>query len=66
MSEAAAAAREGLLAMSVATGLKVMHAMLQAEITSVAGSRGRHDPHRSAVRHGSAAGSVTLGTAGCW
>ena len=29
LSEAAASAREGLLAMSVATGLRVMHAMMQ-------------------------------------
>ena len=34
LSEAASSAREGLLAMSVATGLKVMHAMMQAEIRS--------------------------------
>jgi hypothetical protein len=60
LSEAAAAAREELLAMSVATGLKAMHAMMQAEITSVAGPRRRHNPDRSAVCHGSAASSVTL------
>jgi hypothetical protein len=35
LSEAAVSAREGLLAMSVATGLKVMHAMMQAEITGL-------------------------------
>ena len=39
LSEAAASAREGLLAMSVATGLKVMHAMMQAEITTWPGRR---------------------------
>ena len=61
LSEAAASAREGLLAMSVATGLRVMHAMMQAEITTLAGPRGRHDPDRAAVRHGSAPSSVTLG-----
>jgi putative transposase len=61
LSEAAAAAREGLLAMSVATGLSVMHAMMQAEITTLAGPKGRHDPSRTVVRHGSAASSVTLG-----
>ena len=61
LSEAAASAREGLLAMSVATGLKVMHAMMQAEITDLAGPKGRHDPQRAVVRHGSAASSVTLG-----
>ena len=55
------AAREGLLAMSVATGLKVMHAMMQAEITGLAGPKGKHNPDRDAVRHGSAPSSVTLG-----
>jgi hypothetical protein len=38
-----------------------MHAMMRAEITALAGPKGKHDPHRSAVRHGSAASSVTLG-----
>ena len=54
LSEAAVSAREGLLAMSVATGLKVMSAMMQAEITGLAGPKGKHDPGRSVVRHGSA------------
>jgi hypothetical protein len=35
LSEAAVSAREGLLAMSVATGLKATHAMMQAEITGL-------------------------------
>ena len=61
LSEAAVSAREGLLAMSVATGLKVMHAMMQAEITGLAGPKGKHNPDRDAVRHGSAPSSVTLG-----
>jgi putative transposase len=42
LSEAAVSAREGLLAMSVATGLKVMSAMMQAEITGLAGPKGKH------------------------
>ncbi len=37
-------AREGLLAMSVATGMAVMQAMFAAEVTSVAGVKGKHDP----------------------
>lgn len=61
LSEAAQSAREGLLAMSVATGLKVMYAMMEAEITGLAGLKGKHDPDRAAVRHGSAPSSVTLG-----
>jgi putative transposase len=61
LSEAAESAREGLLAMSVATGLKVMHAMMEAEITTLAGPKGRHDPDRIVVRHGGTPSSVTLG-----
>jgi len=54
-------AREGLLALSVATGMSVMQAMFEAEVTAVAGLKGRHDPVRTAVRHGTGKGSVTLG-----
>ena len=54
-------AREGLLAMSVVTGLAVMQAMFEVEITVAAGDRGKHNPDRSAVRHGSGKGSVVLG-----
>ena len=61
MADIAGAAREGLLAMSVAAGLAVMQAMFEAEIAGVAGPKGKHDPNRAAVRHGSGRGSVTLG-----
>jgi putative transposase len=61
MTDIAGAAREGLLAMSVAAGLAVMAAMFEAEIAEVAGPRGMHDPQRAAVRHGTGRGSVTLG-----
>jgi len=61
LAEAAASAREGLLAMSVATGLRVMAAMMDAEITDLAGPRGAHDPDRRVGRHGSTRSSVTLG-----
>ena len=54
----AGVAREGLLALSVAT---VMAAMFEAEVAAVAGDKGKHDPDRVAVRHGSGQGSVTLG-----
>jgi len=57
----AGVAREGLLALSVATGLSVMQAMFEAEIPAVAGPKGKHDPDRTAVRHGTEKGSVTLG-----
>jgi putative transposase len=61
MGDIAGAAREGLLAMSVAAGLAVMAAMFEAEITEIAGPKGKHDAHRAAVRHGAEKGSVTLG-----
>jgi putative transposase len=61
MADIAGAAREGLLAMSVAAGLAVMQAMFEAEIAGVAGPKGKHDPNRAAVRHGGGRGSVTLG-----
>ncbi len=34
---------------------------MDADVTALAGPRGRHDPARSASRHGREAGSVTLG-----
>ena len=61
LTDIAGAAREGLLAMSVAAGFAVMQTMFEAEIAAVAGPKGRHDADRAAVRHGSGRGSVTLG-----
>jgi putative transposase len=61
MGDIAGAAREGLLALSVAAGLAVMAAMFEAEITEACGPKGKHNPDRVAVRHGSEKGSVTLG-----
>jgi len=52
---------EGLMAASVAIGLDVLGEMMSAEVAELAGPKGRHDPDRSHVRHGSEAGSVTLG-----
>jgi putative transposase len=40
----AGAARDGLLAMSVAAGLAVMQAMFDAEIDEIAGPKGKHNP----------------------
>jgi putative transposase len=57
----AGAAREGLLALSVAAGMAVMRAMFDAEMTAACGPKGRHDPDRAAVRHGAGRGSVVLG-----
>jgi transposase-like protein len=53
--------REGLLAASTAVGLEVMAEMMEAEVTEVAGVKGRHDPDRTHTRHGGENGSVTLG-----
>ena len=61
LADIAGAAREGLLAMSVAAGLAVMAAMFEAEIGQVCGPKGKHDTNRAAVRHGAGRGSVTLG-----
>jgi putative transposase len=61
MAELAGEVQEGLLAMAVGTGLQVMAAMMQADVAAVCGPKGKHDPDRSAVRHGTESGSVTLG-----
>jgi transposase-like protein len=57
----AAQMRHGLLAASVAIGLDVMGELVDAEVTDIAGPKGRHDPNRTAVRHGTEDGKVTLG-----
>ncbi len=61
LADIAGAAREGLLAMSVAAGMAVMQTMFDAEITAACGPKGKHDPQRTAVRHGAGRGSVVLG-----
>jgi putative transposase len=61
VTDIAGAAREGLLAMSVAAGMAVMQAMFDAEIAEACGPKGKHDPGRAAMRHGTGRGSVTLG-----
>jgi transposase-like protein len=47
--------------MAVGTGLQVMAALMNADVEASCGPKGKHDPGRSAVRHGTEAGSVTLG-----
>ena len=61
LAELAGEMREGLLALAVGTGLQVMAAIMEQDVTAVCGPKGRHDPNRTATRHGSGAGSVTLG-----
>ena len=53
--------RDGLLALAVGTGLQVMAAIMEEDVTAACGPKGRHDPERTASRHGYGAGSVTLG-----
>ena len=61
VAELASAAREGLLALAVGTGLQVLEVMLEEEVARLVGPKGRHNPDRTAVRHGSEPGQVTLG-----
>jgi putative transposase len=61
MAEIAGAAREGLLALAVSTGLQVMTAMFEEDVTRLCGPGGKHNPDRAGYRHGTEAGSVTLG-----
>jgi transposase-like protein len=61
LAELAGSLREGLLTLAVGAGFKVMEAIIGESVTALAGPKGRHDPNRSAVRHGSEDGSVTLG-----
>ena len=61
VAELASAAHEGLLALAVGTGLQVLQVMLAADVARLVGPKGRHNPDRSAVRHGTQPGRVTLG-----
>ena len=61
MAEIAGNMQEGLLALAVGAGLQVMAALMDADVSALAGPKGRHDPGRAAVRHGTGPGSVTLG-----
>jgi putative transposase len=61
LGELASAAKQGLLALSVGVGIGVLHELLEAEVCEVVGPKGKHDPDRTAVRHGHDAGEVTLG-----
>ena len=59
--ELAGSLREGLLALAVGAGFQVMNAIIDDSVCALAGPKGRHDPGRAAVRHGTEDGSVTLG-----
>jgi hypothetical protein len=61
VAEPAGAAPEGLLALGVGTGLQVLEALLAEDVARLVGPRDRHNPDRTAVRHCSEPGRVTLG-----
>ena len=61
LGELAGAAKEGLLALSVGVGFGVLHEIMEAEVDEVVGPKGKHNPDRTATRHGHEDGSVTLG-----
>jgi putative transposase len=52
---------QGLLAASTAVGLEVMSELMDVEVVELVGPKGKHDPARVAMRHGSEQGVVTLG-----
>ena len=60
-TDVAELAREGLLAMSVGVGLRVMAEMMESELTARVGPKHARIPERTASRHASAPGSVVLG-----
>jgi len=49
MAEIAEEMREGLLALAVGAGLQVMDTLMEADVASVCGPRGRHDAERTAT-----------------
>src|SRR5215217_6827323 len=61
LGELVNSAKEGLLALSVGVGLGVLAELMEEEVEEVVGPRGKHDPDRTAVRHGHESGEVTLG-----
>src|SRR4051794_1208575 len=61
LAELTGSLREGLLALAVGAGFQVMAAIIDDSVCGLAGPKGRHDPDRNAVRHGTEDGSVTLG-----
>ena len=61
LDDLAGSVREGLLALSVGVGLKVLDELLEEELVALVGPKGKHNPERSAGRHGSRRGQVVLG-----
>lgn len=61
LGELVGAAREGLLALSVGVGLRVVHELMEAEVDEIVGPKGKWNAERTASRHGHEDGSMTLG-----
>jgi putative transposase len=61
LAEIAESAKEGLLALAVGAGLQVMGTLMEESVVALAGPKSKHNPDRTAVRHGHEHGSVTLG-----
>jgi len=51
LTEVVGAAKEGLLALAVGTGLAVLQETMDCEVERVVGPKGRHDRQRPAKRH---------------
>jgi hypothetical protein len=45
----------------VGAGLQVMQVLMDESVSALCGPKGKHDPDRTAVRHGTDDGSVVLG-----
>src|SRR6266545_3378460 len=55
LAEVAGAAREGVLALSVACGFQVVAEMMAADVERICGPKGKHDGDRVAYRQGTEA-----------
>lgn len=53
--------KQGLLAFSVGVGLEVIHTLLDEDVTTIVGERGKWNPDRIATRHGAERSSMVLG-----
>ena len=60
VAELAGALKDGLTAIGLKAALVMAQQMLDAEVASVAGAKGKHQPHRQAQRHGHQGGTVVL------
>jgi putative transposase len=61
LGELVGAARDGLLALSVSVGLRVVYDLMEREVDEVVGPKYKQNPDRTAKRHGHERGSMTLG-----